>query len=103
VVAAVLFVRAMPHSPLRGPGQQAKPASVATTTFAAKQAAANVGSSPTRTGLDGIWKATALAETLATNDPSLLDEVRLHPLARLGTPPPHARIGVVKINLPPQL
>ena len=48
-VSAVLFVRAMPHSPLRGSNAQAKPASVAPTTFPAKEAAASVGPSTTRT------------------------------------------------------
>jgi hypothetical protein len=48
-VSALLFVRAMPHSPLRSPSPQAMPASVATTTFPAKEAAANVGTSTART------------------------------------------------------
>jgi hypothetical protein len=41
-VSAVLFVRAMPHSPLRGPGQQAKPAAVVTTISSAQGATASV-------------------------------------------------------------
>ncbi|GBD36347.1 hypothetical protein HRbin36_01470 [bacterium HR36] len=39
-VSAVLFVRAMPHSPLRGSGQQANPAAVATTAASASRATA---------------------------------------------------------------
>jgi len=35
-VSAVLFVRAMPHSPLRGSGQQARPAAVVTTITSAQ-------------------------------------------------------------------
>lgn len=43
-VSAVLFVRAMPHSPLRGSGQQAKPANVASAKATyAQGATASVG------------------------------------------------------------
>ena len=42
-VSAILFVRAMPHSPLRGSGQQAKPAAAVTTPASAQGAPASVG------------------------------------------------------------
>ncbi len=42
-VSAILFVRAMPHSPLRGSGQQAKPAAVATTFTSAQGTTASAG------------------------------------------------------------
>jgi hypothetical protein len=49
-VSAVLFVRAMPHSPPRPTSPQAKPATVADDTAAfAQRAAANVGTSTART------------------------------------------------------
>ncbi len=43
VVSAVLFVRAMPHSPLRGSRPQAKPAAAVTTPASAQDAPASVG------------------------------------------------------------
>lgn len=43
VVSAVLFVRAMPHSPLRGSSPQARPAAVTTTATSAQSATASVG------------------------------------------------------------
>ena len=42
-VSALLFVRAMPHSPLSGSSQQAKPAAAVTTTTSAQSVTASVG------------------------------------------------------------
>ncbi len=42
-VSAILFVRAMPHSPLRGSSQQAKPAAAVAMTTSAQEARASVG------------------------------------------------------------